>query len=184
VYSHGFSRLNIFFKYCLTSTKASSFRCYHTKYIVRLTAKYFYTAYLPKSAGLLEKMLWLTSLIDLLIERSGTGLSQTASRISIIWVQFPEGKALGSDLLLIGNAENCFFDERVMSHAWYASRSLAFLFYFLKLHNVNEWVWIWAALFMAILKVKTISRTITRQLLQRSKTYKCKIKNIMSASFL
>jgi len=48
-------------------------------------------------------------------------------------VQFPEGKALGSDLLLIGNAENCFLDERVMSHAWYASRSLAFLFYFFKI---------------------------------------------------
>ncbi len=77
-------------KNLLDLNKASSFGGYHMKYI-------FWQNILQcipdtKSAGLLKKMLWLTSLIDLLIELSDTGLSQTASRISIIRVQFPEGK--------------------------------------------------------------------------------------------
>jgi len=64
---------------------------------------------------------------------------------------------------LIGNAENCFLDERVMSHAWYASRSLAFLFYFFLNCTIcmNGFGY---ELHYSILKVKTISRTITRQL--------------------
>lgn len=107
----------IFFKYCLTSTKASSFRCYHTKYIFRLTANYFLHC-IPaiKSAGLLEKMLWLTSLIDLLIERSGTGLDGKQNFDHLSAVSWRKSFWSWS---VVDNAENCFLDERVMPHAWW-----------------------------------------------------------------